>query len=623
LYEYTKNAQMRQAAGSLPRFTHKTSKNRRSGDFLPCKLRRTEGLREPDNRDFCGTKRHENPQAREAARIGAVTARLVYNARIYRGRGLFCEALRIEEGKIRALGGSAEILGDAPAGAERIDAAGALVLPGFHDSHLHLQMLGRQAGMIDCRGAGSPEELIRRGRELIARLKPEPGTYVLGAGLNPDLFVTEKRDLSREDLDKISGEHPLIISRHCGHIIYCNSLALRRAGLGESAPEVEGGVIEKDEKGRPAGVLRENAGALAYKPLPPLGGREMRENLRLAMGKALSLGITALGSNDSQTPEEFDGILKAYQEIYREGGGWPRVTLQCGISGKEGSLEALRERGAITGRVLREIPGRGVFLKAGPLKLFLDGTLGGQTAWMKAPYRDKPESSGFPVLEESFFRALIRRAASWDMQVITHVIGNAAMEAVISALEQVSSPGRNPLRHGIVHCQITERPQLERMARNRLLALVQPVFLANDMYVLESRVEPELAAGSYAWGTMERLGVPVSYGTDAPISDLNPLLGLSCAVTRQDPDRGFFPRGGFYPAERVDLAAALDAYTAGSAWANFGESFQGRIEPGYWADLAFIDRDIFSLPAEEIHQARVIRTMIAGDTVWAEAGAIV
>ncbi|MDR1636563.1 MAG: amidohydrolase [Treponema sp.] len=543
--------------------------------------------------------------------------RLIYNARIYRGRGLFCEALRIEDGKIRAAGGSAEILADAPAGAERIDAEGALALPGFHDSHLHLQMLGLRAGMIDCGGADSPDEVIRRGRELIGRLKPEPGTYVLGAGLNPDLFTNEKRDLTREDLDRISASHPLIITRHCGHIIYCNSLTLRMAGLGEAAPEVEGGVIEKDGKGRPTGVLRENAGALARGPIPPLTGRELRANLRLAMEKALSLGITALGSNDPQTPAEFDRIVKAYQEIYREGGeGGPRVTLQCGISGKEGNLEALWERDALTGRVLREIPGRGIFLKVGPLKLFLDGTLGGQTAWMKAPYRDKPETRGFPVLEEAFFRALIRRAASRGMQVITHTIGNAAMEAAISALEQVSSPGHNPLRHGIVHCQITERAQLERMARNRILALVQPVFLADDMYVLENRVGPELAASSYAWGTMERLGVPVSYGTDAPVSDLNPLLGLSWAVTRQDPGRGFLPREGFYPAERVDLAAAIDAYTAGSAWANFNESLQGRVEPGYWADLAFIDRDIFSLPAEEIHRARVIRTMIAGETVW-------
>jgi predicted amidohydrolase YtcJ len=142
------------------------------------------------------------------------------------------------------------------------------------------------------------------------------------------------------------------------------------------------------------------------------------------------------------------------------------------------------------------------------------------------------------------------------------------------------------------------------------------VFLADDMYVLESHVGHDLASTSYAWGTMEKLGAPVSYGTDAPVCELNPLLGISWAVNRQDPERGFYPEGGFFPAERVDLAAAIDAYTAGSAYSSFDEFNQGRIAPGYWADLAFIDRDIFSLPTTEIHQAKVLRTIIAGDTVW-------
>jgi predicted amidohydrolase YtcJ len=202
------------------------------------------------------------------------------------------------------------------------------------------------------------------------------------------------------------------------------------------------------------------------------------------------------------------------------------------------------------------------------------------------------------------------------MQVIVHAIGDAAMEAVISAMEAVTGPGGNPLRHGIVHCQFTRTAQLERMARNHLLALVQPSFLADDMYVLESRVGPDLASSSYAWGTMGRLGIAAAYGTDAPVSDLNPLLGISWAVTRQDPRRDFYPPEGFYPGERVDLAAAVDAYTAAPAYAAFEESALGRIAPGYWADLCFIYRDIFTLPPAEIHRARVFRTMIAGQTVW-------
>jgi predicted amidohydrolase YtcJ len=150
------------------------------------------------------------------------------------------------------------------------------------------------------------------------------------------------------------------------------------------------------------------------------------------------------------------------------------------------------------------------------------------------------------------------------------------------------------------------------MARNNILALVQPVFLADDMHILEKRVGPELASTSYAWGTMEKLSIPVSYGTDAPVSPLDPLLGIEWAVTRQKP-------GGrdaaFYPEQCVDVYTALDAYTSGSAFSSFSEEYLGRIKNGYLADLAFIDKDIFSIPPEEIHTARVIRTMSAGKIV--------
>jgi predicted amidohydrolase YtcJ len=204
------------------------------------------------------------------------------------------------------------------------------------------------------------------------------------------------------------------------------------------------------------------------------------------------------------------------------------------------------------------------------------------------------------------------------MQVMVHAIGDAGVEAVIAAFEKVTGQAHNPLRHGIIHCQVTGRDLLERMARNRILALVQPIFLADDMYVLDKRVGPELASTSYAWGTMDRLGIPVSYGTDAPVSALNPLLGLAWAVRRQNPDGGF-PPDGYYPGERVELSTALDAYTAGSAFSSFDENRLGRIRPGFLADLVFLDRDIFSIPAREIHQAKATRTLLAGDTVW-EAG---
>jgi predicted amidohydrolase YtcJ len=261
--------------------------------------------------------------------------KLVYNGRVYLARNAFCEALLIDEGRIVRTGSNRELLDETPAGAQRIDAGGALVLPAFHDSHLHLMWIGRRAGGIDGTGAKSIDEVVNRGRELIARLRPPPGACIQGAGVNPDLFTAgQKRDLRREDVDRISTEYPVIISRHCGHTIFCNSPALKQAGLSESAPEVEGGTIERDGDGRPTGILRENANALVRGIIPPDTRSDMKGFLKLGMERALSLGITALGSNDSDG-SDFDTLRDIYREVYDEAREarrpMPRVTMQCGI----------------------------------------------------------------------------------------------------------------------------------------------------------------------------------------------------------------------------------------------------------------------------------------------------
>jgi predicted amidohydrolase YtcJ len=544
--------------------------------------------------------------------------RLIYNGKIYLKRDSFCEALVIEGGRILATGSSREILDAVPAGTEKINAEGALVLPAFNDSHLHLMWLGRRAGCIEGAGAKSIEEVISRGREFIARFQPPSGTYVMGDGINPDLFTFgEKRDLYREDLDKISTNYPVILSRHCGHTIYCNSLALHRAGFGDSAPELEGGIIEKDRNGRPTGVVRENANSLIYKPIPAPSHDDMKKVITLAMKKAHSLGISACGSYDANGPD-FEDIVGTYRDVYDESRkmGVPRlrVSMQCGISAREDLLDAYLLRAAPSGTVLWGDPVWGSFLKMGSIKLFGDGTLGGHTAWMRRPYLDKPTTQGFPLLEEAVFTHFIQKAAAGGMQVLVHSIGDAGIDSTISVFEKVSVPGSNPLRHGIIHCQITSADLLQRMARNKILALVQPIFLTDDMHILENRVGPELASTSYAWGSMQKLGIPVSYSTDAPVSSADPLLCIEWAVLRRDSENA--ASQSFYPDERVDVYTAIDAYTASSAYSAFDENSLGRIAPGYLADLVFIDRDIFTIAPEDIHKARVLRTMCAGEIVY-------
>ena len=544
--------------------------------------------------------------------------KLIRNGKIYLGKKSFCEALLLEKGRIVKTGSNKELLAEFP-GAEKIDAEGALILPAFHDSHVHLQSTGRRAGGIETAGSKSIEDVIRRGRELISRLKPPVGTHIIGDGVNPDLFTEgEKRDLRREDLDKISNEHPIILRRHCGHIIYCNSLAMKIAGVSESAPDIEGGTTDKDASGRPTGVFRENAMDPLYETVPAPSKETIKSNILIAMKEAHSLGICSVASNNS-SGSDFDDFVEAYRSINDEGrkAGTPalRVNMQCSIGGSEETLDAYIKRGVYL-KPLWSDPEWGCFLKMGSIKIFIDGSLGGQTAWMRKPYRDKPETLGIPVMSRETLKRLVIKSAgkglgSGGMQVLVHAIGDAGMDAVISAFEQVTSPGSNPLRHGIIHCQITTPDLLERMAKNNILALVQPVFLSDDIHILESRVGPELAKTSYAWGSMHKLGISVSYGTDAPISRLDPLPNIQWAVQRSG---GRSP--AYNPPEKVDIFTAVDAYTAGSAFSTFDENSLGRIAPGYLADLVFLDRDIFSINPDEIHKAKVLRTMSAGETVY-------
>jgi predicted amidohydrolase YtcJ len=552
--------------------------------------------------------------------------KIIHNAKVYLDRGSFAEAVLIDGDTIAAAGSNGDILDAAPAGAERIDARGKLLLPGFQDSHIHFYHTGLKDRCLDCGGAKSIEDLIQRGRELLERQKPPPGEIILGIGLNQEEFCGSKDYPTRCDLDRISTNHPIIINRVCGHLLFCNSKALEMAGISGSAPDIEGGKVGRDSAGKPNGLLGENAMALIRGIIPSPTVRELCRNIGRAMDMAVQNGVTSAAAFDIEGID-YDSVVEAYRSIFRERENCPRIILQCGLNGEEKQLDEYIRRGLFTGMPLDD-PGRpasaGQYLKIGPIKFFADGSLGSRTARLRRPYHDKPDTRGIAVLETDALRALVKKAAENRFQVVIHAIGDGAMDAVLSAYEQVTPPAApsagtegNPLRHGIVHCQITDGGLLERMRRNGILALVQPAFLSRDYLMLENRVGKELAATSYAWGAMERLGIRCAYGTDSPVEDINPLVGIEWAVRRTG-EGAELPPEGFFPEQRVDMYSAVDNYTAGTAYSNFDERRTGRIRPGYLADLALLDRDIFTVPPEEIHKTRVLLTMVGGKTAFTQ-----
>jgi len=240
--------------------------------------------------------------------------------------------------------------------------------------------------------------------------------------------------------------------------------------------------------------------------------------------------------------------------------------------------------------------------------------LGARTAYLSREYEDAPGTKGVEALSDQLLQAFCDLASGYGIQVLVHAIGDGAAESVINAFEKTMKDGQNPLRHGIVHCQITNEEQLKRIAKLDISVFYQPIFLDYDIQIAEARVGRELAGTSYAFNTLNKLGASISFGTDSPVEDCNPFPNIYCAVTRQRMDGT--PEGGFFPGERMSVEDAIDAYTIGSAYNEFKEGFKGRLKPGYAADLIVLGRDIFTTAENEIKDIKVEKTMVGGEFVY-------
>ena len=526
------------------------------------------------------------------------------NGKIYLERGTFCQALLVEDGVIVKTGSDEEIgalAGTSPA----VDCRGKTLVPGLNDSHLHLSCFGASLMEVDLTRATSIDEIVSLCRDHMTRHPERTRRGMRSMGWNQDLFEGDRRLPDRDDLDRISTEIPIVLERVCGHICATNSKVLEILGIDEKTASPEGGTIERDRSGRPRGIFTENAVAWVEGTVPPLPVESRMELFEKAMDYAASCGLTSLQSNDVGAPNACGDFL-SIRRLYEEGRAKIRFRHQvtCQTAEEIERLVATERSHPAYG---------GDRLTFGPLKLFKDGSLGARTALMRQAYRDDPGNFGVEALSDSLQETLCRKAAQCGLQVITHVIGDRAIEKTLDIYEKIMKEGKNDLRHGLVHCQITDRALLERIARLGVVVFYQPIFLDYDMHIVEDRCGRELARTSYAFASLDALGAPIGYGTDAPVEDLNPFPNICEAVTRQD--RSGYPEGGFHPQERVDVCTALDAYTTGSAYCEFMEHRKGRIREGYLADFTLLSEDIFSIAPERIRDIKALMTVVGGETV--------
>lgn len=531
---------------------------------------------------------------------------ILYHGKIYLQKGHFAEALWIHDGLVVAVGSNVQILAMAPLHAEKIDAGGRTILPGFNDSHQHMSLVGEWRALCDLGDADSIEDIIERCKAFIQKNPELARSGVHGIGWNQDYFTSgERRPPLRQELDRISAEIPIVLERVCGHMSCANTKALEVAQI-TAQTMIDGGEILLGEDGLPNGIVTENACYAVAEAVPRPDIDRLEELYCDAMQLAVRQGLTSVQSNDVSDANA-EWMFPLWRRLYAQGRMPLRYRYQYCFLKKKNFQQFLQGEW-----LQRQAYDR--MLSLGPLKLYKDGSLGARTALMRQPYADDFLNYGTQVLNDDQMGELCRLAAEQGIQVVTHAIGDAAISSVIDSYEGVMQSGENMLRHGLIHCQITDRALLERIARLGILAMVQPIFLNYDLHIVEARVGAQLASTSYAFASLKRLGAFVSLGTDAPVEAFQPFHNLYCAVERKDLQGQ--PEESFYPKECLSLEDAIDAYTLGSAHAEFAESWKGRLLPGYVADLIVLDRDIFTLPPEALLEVQVEMTMVNGKIVY-------
>lgn len=502
-------------------------------------------------------------------------------------------AVAIAGNRILAVGQDSEMRPFIGRSTAVLELAGRTVTPGFHDAHCHPIHLGLSLREVDARTPPNHTiaDLVQRIAERAAQVPL--GQWIVARGYD-QARLAEGRHPTRWDLDRASEHHPILLIRACGHIGVANSLALERAHIGPATPDPPGGTIDREADGTPNGVLREAALGLVRDQLPQPTRQELIEALQLAGREFLRYGVTSVQEAGIRSTEEFF----AYQDLAERGDLPVRSTLMILIGEL---LPWCEETGIRTGF-------GNEWLRIGPAKLFLDGSIGGRTARLSQPYLDRPDSLGLWMEDPETMKAQIVRAHCAGFQCCAHAIGDAAIELLLDAFQAaLQIAPRADHRHRIEHCSILRPDLINRIKQLRVLPIPGTTFLHDFQEVYRTGLGLERLRYTYPLRTFLDQGIVAAASSDAPVCSPNPLLGLQTMVTRRNAagDR-------LWPEECITLEEAIRVYTYNGAYSVFEEAHKGSIEVGKLADLAVLETDLRTVAAEDLGTIRVDYTIIDG-----------
>ncbi|WOC40825.1 amidohydrolase [Polaribacter sp. HL-MS24] len=472
-----------------------------------------------------------------------------------------------------------------------INAQGRFVLPGFIDAHVHLLMGGNSLLNVELRDANTKAIFSDRITSFAKTL--QKGSWIVEGNWDHTLWGGELPN--KEWIDQGTSDNPVAIYRLDGHMILCNSAALKIAGIDRNTPDVKNGEIVRNLDGTPTGILKSEAMYLVLNKIPALTFRVKKEAIKSAQEYLLSKGVTSIHDVDSL------GSFQVLKELYMEQALKIRVYNANPIDQWE---EVTKGTSLDT-----------TWYKKGMLKGFVDGSLGSHTAAFKNVYSDKPTDKGIFINSiEGLFDDAVQADAK-NLQVTIHAIGDRANESLLDMYERIIQKSTlKDRRFRIEHAQHLDKKDIQRFASLNIIASMQPYHAIDDGRWAEELIGTERIKTTYAFNSLIKAGAVVAFGSDWPVAPASPLFGIYAASTRRTLDHKH--PGGWVAKEKITVEEALNAYTKNAAFSSFDEKIKGTLEVGKLADFVLLDANIFKIHPNEIKNVKVIATYVGGKKMY-------
>ena len=516
---------------------------------------------------------------------------IIYNAKIYTVNTQFeiAEAMAIKDGKILSVGSSADIRKKFTATNE-VDAKGKPVYPGFIDAHAHFFGYGESLQSADLKGTTSWEEVLKRVTDFA---KTHPDGWLTGRGWDQNDW-TDKQFPTKEKLDQLFPNRPVLLERIDGHASIANQSALNAAGITKSFTLTGGDIVDVD--GKLTGLLIDNAVELVANKVPPPDAAKAKKILLDAQKNCFAVGLTTIDDCGlDYDAVEFIEKLQADKSL--------KMRLYVMLSDAEKNFDYLFKRGKIkTDR-----------LNVRSFKVYADGALGSRGACLLQPYSDMPNKSGFLLSDIKHFEEVAKKINEHNFQMCTHAIGDSANRSILKIYNQVLG-GKNDKRWRIEHAQVVSQSDFKLFGSASVIPSVQPTHATSDMYWAAERLGKERVKGAYAYKQLLAENGWLPLGTDFPVEQINPMLTFYAATLRKDAKD--FPKGGFAMENALSPEQALRGMTIWAAKANFEEKEKGSLEVGKFADFVILENDIMKATGQQILNNKVLNTFLNGEKVY-------